>query len=194
MNLKTKYLIPLSLKLFFLSVISQPALAENNAKLESRHSLEINLLAGELDSDLAQLGFNDEDTKHYSLSYNYKFDSGFYTGIGYLDGESGSLSLVDDLFGEDELVYDAIYVKGGYQYLLSQRQAFFADVSVLRYDVNLLLNGESSISENGTGLGLTVGWRYQPGNRIGFQVAIDNIQLNSDFDILSVGGGLSYSF
>ncbi|GGZ95911.1 hypothetical protein GCM10008090_00080 [Arenicella chitinivorans] len=169
-------------------------MAEYNDAFESRHSVEVSLYAGELDSDLNQQGFSDEDTKHYSLAYQYQFNSGFYTGIGYLDGESGSLSPIDDLFGGDELLYDAVFITGGYRHALSARHALFADISALRYDANLLLNGAPSISENGTGFGLALGWRYQLGNHIGLKFGLDKIQLNSDFDILSVGGGLSYRF
>lgn len=173
---------------------SQIVHAEGQRKTTTRHTLTASFSAGELDVDRTKQDLSDDESKHFSLSYDHHFNVGLYLGIGYLDGESGELSVIDDLFDSDELVYDAGFVKAGYQYVLTSKQAMFAEVSVLDYETRFLNKTQPTVSDQGTGVGVAVGWQYQLDNGVGFKVSVEQLQLGSDVDIESINGGLFYRF
>jgi hypothetical protein len=70
----------------------------------------------------------------------------------------------------------------------------FAEVSVLDYETRFLNKTQPTVSDQGTGVGVAVGWQYQLDNGVGFKVSVEQLQLGSDVDIESINGGLFYRF
>ena len=168
--------------------------AEANSLSETNHhTLAITFSFGALDIDSTAENFAEDDAKHYRFAYTYQYDNGLYLGAGYLNGESGEVSPLDDLFRGDELTYDSVFMNAGYRHALSSRQSLNVEVAAHSYDTELSVNNVA-FADGGTGFGFSIGWRYDLDSGIGFTVGLEHLQLGSDLDIQSFGSGISYSF
>lgn len=176
--------------IFLLSVSS--ARGESPDQTHPIHSLEISILIGELSIDQDQ--FNEEDTKQVKFSYDHELNNRMYFGGGYLNGESGGLSPVDDVFGGNELDYDAVFIKSGYRYLSSPKHVLYGEVLALNSNTTLLINDVIRVSTNELGWGYATGWQYSLSNRTNLKLGLERLMLNSQLTLKSFSLGIAYRF
>ncbi len=184
--------------LFFSSIIhllSVLALTSHAADKTSRdaHQLELSLSVGELSLGSDPRQFDAERGKQISLSYDYGFKSGVYIGADLIAGESGGLSPIDNIFGGDEIDYQALALVGGYRFNASNRHSLFVQTAWLHYETNLMEDGIVQ-SGRGNGWGLASGWEYRFTQRISVSVAIEKLEFENELSFTGTRLGFNRRF
>jgi len=191
-NLKHKGLTIILLTTF--STIQNSGVANEVRNTGGQHGIEIELSAGDLSHNLDELGFNEATSKHLNLGYLFQFRTGAYIGLGHLRGESGKISVTDDLFGGNELEYSAFYIKAGYEYFAFSNQSLYAELSLNRHDMNLAIAGTPQLETSRTGHSFSTGWRYYFDNNASIKIGLENLKFGNSISTKSVAIGVGFHF
>ncbi len=135
----------------------------------------------------------------YDFAYQYKFNNQWGIELGYNNSEpEGLLSAIDNIFNGDLELDSAssLRVAGVFTHSLSERSKFDFKLGVQQYDVKYTLSGDVPVpgsgnntqnsivhfSEDGAGLYIGMGWRYEFNSGLLLGAGIDY----KDMDILDI--------
>ncbi len=183
----------ISLSAFAAEPNSEQSLRYMN-KHASKHNIEVSIAAGDLNLKSGGQRFNEDSAKHRQISYHYQLNNGVYLGLGLIDGESGDLSPIDDLFGGNELEYQAELIKAGYSYQSSERHALYAELLLLNHDTSLTIGSQRFEQNNEFGWGLASGWQYSWSQNLNLKLGLQQLNLDSDLDIKTITGSVGVRF
>lgn len=168
--------------------------ANYSQEYASKHNIEVSIAAGDLNLNSGGQRFNEDSAKHRQLSYHYQFNNGVYLGLGLIDGESGDLSPIDDLFGGNELEYQAELIKAGYSYQSSERHALYAEVLLLNHDTSVNIGSQTFEQNSEFGWGLASGWQYSWSQHLNLKLGLQQLNLDSDLDIKTITASVGVRF
>ena len=160
----------------------------------SKHNIEVSIAAGDLNLNSGGQRFKEDSAKHRQLSYHYQLSNGVYLGLGLIDGESGDLSPIDDLFGGNELEYQAELLKAGFSYQSSERHALYAELLLLNHDTSLNIGSQTFEQNNEFGWGLASGWQYSWSQNLNLKLGLQQLNLDSDLDIKTITASVGLRF
>lgn len=163
------------------------------------HTVSLSYRFGDFDYDLAAEGQSyskSEDASHVYAGYRYNFDEHFSLGIAYLDGSTDTfLGAFDDILGDDvEIEYSQFRIEGEGRLPISQRNYLFGQLSVARYQYDLLVDDQKATDDDGVGFGGGAGWGYQFDNGFGVRAGFYYDRFDSDIEMKHVGWDISYRF
>lgn len=160
----------------------------------SKHNIEVSIAAGDLHLNSGGQRFNEDSAKHRQLSYHYQFNNGVYLGLGLIDGESGDLSPIDDLFGGNELEYQAELIKAGFSYQSSEYHALYAEILLLNHDTSVNIGGQRFEQNNEFGWGLASGWQYSWSQHLNLKLGLQQLNIDSELDIKTITASVGVRF
>ena len=160
------------------------------------HHIEFGGNLGTIDksSDASLRELNDLSTVHSSISYHYQFPKILVVGGGYLTGDSGSVSLISDLFTDSRLEYSTFFIRSEFQTPQYKGHALYLNVDFHQYDYDIIDDDQVVNSDDGKGVGYGFGWKHHFKTNFTLRLSRDYLELGDDISITSLGVHLGYRF